>query len=325
VEGTIKKTVLSLIVFIFAIAPIASVQAQENASPSLSISPVIFEEDLNPGDIIQKKVTITNNSDVLQNIISEVADFYYDENGSMKFVEESDNNPATSSLKKWLSYETKEFSLNPRESKDVTFTISIPQNADTGGHYGVMFLRTKSNSDSAGSIGISSRVGVLVLVTIPGDVKRIGTVSDFKIGTLNEKNILSPQSFFEKGPIGFSFKVTNSGNSHFKPVGNITITDTFGKKVMEVPPQDTRSFPGTPRTYIQSATLDPWGWYTATLSLKDGDGNQMETLKVSFWGFDYKLVIQWIIIIFIVIIVLVFGIKQYNKWIIATAHKHHKK
>jgi hypothetical protein len=67
------------------------------------------------------------------------------------------------------------------------------------------------------------------------------------------------------------------------------------------------------------------GSYTATLNIKDGDGKQLPLMTVSFWGMNYKLFLSWLLVIIIVLTVLIAGIKQYNKWIIAQAHKHHKK
>lgn len=327
-EGIFSKRILIVSFLFLLLCPILSVSAQTNESPngggpSLMISPVIFDLDMKPGDTLKERVTVVNNSNSSVDIITEVADFTYDKTGEMKFIEENEDNPSVSSVKKWLSYPEKEFTIEGNKTKDIFFDINVPQNGDPGAHYGVIFFRSKPQG--GGTIGISARVGALVLVTLPGNTKKTGTVSNFIVGNMGEGNKFTPQNFFETGPVNFSFQVLNTGNVHFKPEGYITIKDMWGNKVAEVAPQDTRAFPGTPRTYVQKSDVSPWGTYEATLNLKDGDGNPMQVLKVGFWGFNYRLVVQWLLITLIVIIVLVFGIKKYNKWIITKATTHHHK
>jgi len=322
-EG-IKKILFCLTVSTLLLN-ISIVSAQETGKngPSLRISPAIFDLDLRPGDNVTKEIYVFNESNKDAEIISEVADFSYNQNGQIVFSEEGVENAATTSMKKWMSYPEKEFPLKAGENKKLTFSINVPANAEPGGHYGVMFFKTKPQGE--GNVGVSARVGALVLVTLPGNVTKTGSVSNFQVGSIDMKNNITPASFIAKGPVGFSFTILNSGNAHFIPTGNIIITDMWGKQVAEVKPQEARAFPGVPRTYVQSAHFDPWGSYTATLSLKDGDGNPMQVLTVKFWGFNYQLVIQYLILIILIIILLTYGIKQYNRWIISQAMKHHKK
>ncbi len=163
-----------------------------------------------------------------------------------------------------------------------------------------------------------------MLVTLPGDTNKSGTISDFVIGTKNEKKKVDPHLFFSKGPIDFSFFINNTGNVHFKPKGNITITDMLGRVVEEVNPMNAIAYPGSKRMYLQSTKqLDPWGMYTATLNLKDGDGNQMEKLTTTFWGLNYQLVLQWLIMLVVIFFILRIVIKKYNQWIIKQAKKRH--
>lgn len=304
---------MSLILF-------SAVSAQAQETPAgIQISPVIFEHDLKPGDVQQETVRVSNRNPAAVDLSLEVADFYYDENGKMKFIEENQENSSVSSLKKWLSYDQKELTLAPNSDKDIPFTITVPANAEPGGHYGVMFFRTKQ--PDAAQIGISARVGALVLVTIPGDVKKTGELEDFIVGKMNAEKKVNTQNFFETGPVDMAFTLKNTGNAHFKPTGTITIKDTFGRVVKEIPmpPDIVRAFPEIPRTYAQTANIDPWGWYEASLSLKDGDGNALPPLTVKFWGMNYKMLLVWLLVVAVVIVVLVIGIKQYNKWIISKA------
>ncbi len=321
VEGVKRVFLFSLLMAVmlpFLSSPSEIAFAQQNPpGGGLQVSPVIFDYDLTAGTQKVDEVSIINNESERVEMTTEVADFEYDEKGEMRYIEENQENPSVSSLKKWLHYDTKEFSLEPGGEQRIRFTVDVPANAEPGGHYGVIFFRTKPKG--SGNIGVSARIGSLILVTIPGNVKKTGEVVDFKIGKLNDKNEVVSRDFFERGPLDVFYRVKNTGNVHFKPTGRLLIKDGNGKILQEIPPADLRVFPGLGRDYNQQVNLDPWGFYEAVLELNDGDGTSLGTRTIKFWGFNYPLVLFWAAIAIAVLLIGFFGIRQYNRWIVKKA------
>ena len=307
----ILKTFLIIICFSFNTIGSIEVLAQ-NGGPALQISPVMFDHDLVPGDKILKEVSLLNNGNEEVSMVSEFADFIYDSKGEMKFIEESEYDNEESiktSVKKWISTDIKEFTVAPGELKKIPFTITVPNDAEPGGHYGVLFFRSKPQGN--GTIGVSARIGTLILVTVPGNVIKTGVLESFSVGTVNEKNEVISKTFFETKPINFGFRISNTGNVHFKPTGKIIIKDMFGKIVQEIPPSDMRVFPGIGRNFVVQSDIEPWGRYEAIIQLQDGDGHSMKEMTVVFWGFNYLLILQWVFLLLIIGFVFVIGVSTY--------------
>ena len=186
------RTATALIA-VFALAPFAAPSA--HAGETLALSPVLVEKVLQPGATFTDVVRVINTGTTTVKIDKSVADFYYDARGAVQFVEEKDPAIGTSSLKSWMKIETEAFTLAPGDTKVVPYTITVPANAEPGGHYGVLFFNTVPDANVGGAtVVLSGRVGSLVLVEIPGDVKKTGEITSFKVGTLVTKDTLTRSS-----------------------------------------------------------------------------------------------------------------------------------
>jgi len=136
-----KKESSSTLIFNFLIALLViiflffefSVNA-ENISPSLSVSPNTFDLTVLPGEVQTGKIKIGNRSEVALPILARTVDFSAaGEEGEMTFDELSQDISFAS--RKWIKIENPNFILNPGETKEVYFTIQVPENAEPGGHY----------------------------------------------------------------------------------------------------------------------------------------------------------------------------------------------
>ena len=108
--------------------------AQQNISPRLSVSPHTFDLTVLPGETRTGKIKVGNRSEVPLPILTKTVDFSAaGEEGEMAFDELSQDISFAS--RKWIKIENPNFILNPGETKEVYFTIQVPENAEPGGHY----------------------------------------------------------------------------------------------------------------------------------------------------------------------------------------------
>jgi hypothetical protein len=271
------------------------------AQVSIGISPVVFELTGNPGDVIENQVKVANPSESTNGIKMVVEDIA--PTGEAGFVTVEPAETETYSLAKWVKCEPEEFTLKPKEEKWVTFTVSIPENAEPGGHYGTVI----AGSGAVAGPGITgtalvARVGSLVLLTVPGEMKEILAVKDF-----------TAPRYSEYGPVNFSIRFENKGTVHIKPRGLITITNWLGKKVVDVPFPERNVLPEAIRKF--DATWDQkWLWagkYTATLTGSYGISNaQLVPVVITFWAFPWKVGLG-------ILIVLILFILSRKRWIAA--------
>ncbi|MFH1036607.1 MAG: DUF916 domain-containing protein [Patescibacteria group bacterium] len=270
---------------------------QTCAQVSIGISPLVFELTGNPGDVIENQVKIYNPSDNPIGIKMTTEDIAPSGEEGHVIVEAAETE--TYSLASWVAVDPGEFTLNPKEEKWVKFTITIPANAEPGGHYGTVIAgpHIVSGLEMTGA-AISIRVGTLVLLTVPGVAQEILAVKDF-----------SAPRYSEYGPVTFDILFENSGTVHVKPTGLITVANWFGKKVDVIPFPERNVLPGGLRR-IEVIWNQKWLWggkYTATITGNYGIGNsQIVPVVITFWAFPWKFGL----VIFLVIILLILARKR---------------
>jgi len=285
-----KKGILILLVLFFGgLILVRAIFAQV----SIGISPLVFEITGNPRDVIENQVKVYNPSDNDVGIKMTVEDIA--PTGELGEVVVEPAETETYSIAKWVKTEPEELLLKPKEEKWVKFTISIPENAEPGGHYGAVIAgSTQVVGPSVSGAAIAPRVGALVLVTVPGEMKENLLVKDF-----------TAPEYSEYGPINFEIKFENKGTVHVKPTGQIVITNWLGQKVGQVIFPEKNVLPGATRKF--DASLDKkWLWagrYTATLTGNYGSLNlSLSAAVITFWAFPWKIGLVILAVIILIIL-----------------------
>ncbi len=304
-----------------------------NRASALTLSPVRFEISGNPGDTLTEEITLINETQDIETFYSSFVNFEAQgETGSPAFVEPKDD------LGTWMSTE-ESIVLLPQATQKVPLTIKIPENAEPGGHFAVVFFGT-SPKGAPGQVSIGANTGILVLLSVNGDVKEGGGLLGF--------NVKDNKFWHNTLPVNFEYKFTNEGNDRIKPTGELKIKNTFfitadkldGNPVSgNILPNSTRRFDITwiksPRTEDYSAPSGfiskffddvKYQWrnfafslYTAKLSLTYGTQNILTKDKATFFVFPWQL----LLVIFIILFIVIWGgkklLKKYNKFIIEKA------
>lgn len=276
------------------------VHAQEEMSTGVTVSPVHFEFSANPGDKLENKLQVLNPTENTISVKMEVEDFVtYGEEGEVRIQETEDE---TYSLKKWVKTTPNEFTLKPKESKLVTFTVNIPKNAEPGGKYGSILATMSGLAGEEGAgLGIAQKVGALLLLSVSGRIEEKIEVKEF-----------STPNFREYGPINFTIRFENTGTVHVRPRGSVTINNIFGHKVADVEFPQQNVIPGAIRKN-ETTWNQNWLWgvrYTATLVGSYGSQNSTISSVISFWVFPWKI---WLVILLVLVIVIYFIVRTRRK------------
>ena len=174
------------------------------------------------GQTYNDEIQVTNAGDSVVAVLPDVQDLVPASGASgFNFMPKA---PGITSLVDWIQISRKPFELKPNETKAVPFTIKVPSDASPGSRFAVLFFATGALS-GGGQLNVSARTGSVILLTVPGDFKQIGEISNF---------ILS-KFVWNNQPTGFKFDFLNTGTVYFEPKGTITITNIWGKKVAEIP------------------------------------------------------------------------------------------
>jgi hypothetical protein len=185
-----KLIVLLLSIFIFWINTSFS-------AINLTVSPIKYELEWNPWDIITKTATLNNkwNSDII--ITTWKSDFIASwEDWSVKFVRYSELVHSDQQLSDWITLSSTGFIISPGENKIIDFEIKIPENTTPWGHYWAIFFKNNNSENSSNnwnSVWINVDYWILILLKVNWKI-----ITDVEIETNNIKVITSNSSSSSK-------------------------------------------------------------------------------------------------------------------------------
>ncbi len=302
---------------------------------ALTFTPVRMEINGNPGQVLSEEMTLINERPTTETYYSSYMNFEAQgETGTPNFVEAHDD------LGTWMKAQPS-ITLAPGQSKIVPITITIPKDADAGGHFAAVFWGTTPNTPAGGGqVTIGAKSGILILLRVNGAVNENGGVLEFS--TKNK------QSFFTSLPVTFYYRFQNSGNDRIKPAGSIKMQNIIGLTSAKISgnPVEGNILPKSVRKFetVWKGVdgLDPveekdqgnffnkvgrewrnfaFGRYNAKLSLSYGTKNEIATGSFVFW------VIPWHLLVFIIILILFVYftgrkiLRKYNHWVIMQAEE----
>ena len=298
------------------------------------MTPPLLEFGVEPGGEILSKIKVFNESPETVSLYASTANFTAkDETGSPFFLFDEQEGLAS-----WIEIAPNVIVLLPGERQDIPFSIKVPEEADSGGHYaGIFFGSSPDIKQEENQVAIVSKLGILLLLRVSGDITSESAIQDF--------HILNDQNFFTRLPVQFLYRLRNAGNVHIRPKGVIEIKNILGISGVEIEanPVDGVVLPSSIRrfepiwqksepneidyknffqNFISQAVAEyknfAFGRYTAALKLL----NVPESLlveKISFWVFPWHFLLTLIIALALVFWILAVIISRYNRWIINKA------
>lgn len=280
----------------FLLAALFVLPISAKAESGIQISPVTFNFDFFPGQTKTATLTITNRSNQPLDYVMETENFDKSTEEGVPNFSVSRLGQGITGVAQWVTFpDGSSGTIAPLKSKEVPFTVNVPQNANPGGNYGAVFAReVKKNTEGQNTVSIANRVGALVLGAVAGDVTNGIQISEFT----------APKIIW-KGPVNLDMRVQNTGTVHYDSKATISFRSILGNTsevdlgTHTILPNNIRSYEG-----IWSKKY-PFGPYTVTATALNGS-NQLATTTVTMWAIPLTLVIPVIIGLIILIIIFVY-------------------
>lgn len=323
-----KQLLFLAVIFFTAFSGFLNVKkANAQSGIGIKISPTRFEELVEPGQVLEEKVQVTNESDVPKVMYAYLKDFKSDgESGAPRLIV-----PGTEKgnfLAAWVDVSTAPIEFAPHEEKTIPFIVRVPADTGPGGYYGGIYLGTepptlKINSEDKGAgMAIGQQTGALLLFQIKGAVDERAEIREFN----TDKDLYGTP--FE---VKFITRIENFGNVHVKPHGSVSVKNMFGKEVgvVKINDQGGNILPKSIRRFEDKWTGKMgFGRYTAQLGLTYGipterGGQGMQTLYTEkyFWIMPWRIIIPVILILIILISLFVLFLKYYKNKAVRRAMK----
>jgi hypothetical protein len=303
---------------------------------AITLIPPSLEYGAKPGEKISATIKLFNETATPLTLYSSTDNFTSgDQEGTPNFT-----NTPKEGLASWITVSEATLTLAPGERKDVPVEINVPANADPGGHYAAVFFGDNPEATGNGTIAVGNKVGTLVLLRVDGTIREAGRIASF--------NMRGNNMVLTRLPASFDLNFENQGNVHVRPTGTVTIRNVLGGTSTEltmnassgaVLPNSQRTFSvdwekGTDtaeRGSFFTEIAREWnnfglGPYTASVDLEYGIRNDKTTsATVRFWIFPWQLLLVSALALTFVIVLLVWGIRRYNTWVISKAAGQNQK
>lgn len=284
-----------------------------SAAQGVELSPSIIELNAKPGGTYKLTIAVTNVTagDLGYKVL--IKDFTTkDETGSPKILQNS-SLPPRISVRTWISSFVPNFHLGSHKSTTATFAVTVPKNAEPGGHYGVIDFSGADTEAKSTGVGLTASAGTLLLVKVAGDVKEQASIASFYTADSSKES-----NFFESAPVNFVTRIQNTGNIHVKPFGSIDLKNMFGSTVATLPVNGTESnvLPDSIRRFDNNYTDYMIGLYTATVTIGYGTKGEAIMASTTFWVIPYRLIATILLILALVLFISRRLQKAYNKRVI---------
>ena len=227
---------------------------------AIGAAPLRVEFTAQPGEVVQGEVNVFNDSDTAQTIMISKGDFLVNGDEDVEFMDEvKDGN--LYSLQNWIYIPDNEIELDAKSQGTIPYEIRVPEDAPSQGYYGSLFVENKPQTQELFGATVSVRVAHLVLLKVEGSLYEEITIEDFDIS---------------EEATEFDVVVTNKGNVHSSPSGEIEVIDSQGNLVQtwKLNSDEHNVLPESKKTYkgeCKFKDLEPGIYYVVLESKTDMD------------------------------------------------------
>lgn len=282
-------------VFLLSVSPIYGQDQQSG----LRITPTDIREPINPGDSYSQVLKATNLGSETQQFYIVLRDIEGINQDGAPVFSESNAEKTGFELTTWITVPEGPVEIAGGATKEIPFSIAVPQDAAPGSHFGGIFLSREPIKPETIGTGVGFQVGTVVVLRVAGDVVEDARIREFS----TDKDIYSSPT------VTFTTRIENPGNVLVQPRGPIDIVDFLGRKVATVVMNsDARAvFPNGERSFsaVWQGERLSFGRYEAVMSLVYGDEVRRSiSSATSFWVLPLNIILP----VFAVLLALVFGI-----------------
>jgi hypothetical protein len=302
---SLKRSLFVALFIICTLCPLFFAQAQGNSG--IGLKPATIEGPATPGETQVHKMSITNLSDVSQTYYLFTRDIVGVEGAGVPIFADEDQEKTGYEMSEWVSLDTTEISIGPKEEKEVTITIAIPENATPCSHFGGVFVSLEPPRMRATGASVGYEVANIISLRVAGECVVNAQIRSFSTGNF----------IYGKPVVDFNARIENKGSTLVRPIGPLEIYNMFGKKVALLTMNENKSgiFPGTERGFQVTWEHDGQGFgrYEAIVSMIYGDQGRQSTISstASFWILPMNIILPALGVLAVILLIAFVSVKLY--------------
>lgn len=283
----IRSFIFSLVLCVLTALQLSPVSVFAQEESGVKVVPATIEEPADPGQVLSQELKITN-------VSGEDKEYYIykrdivgvEEGGTPIFAEEGAERTGYE-ITEWVDFPTEPITVKAGDTVVFPFTITVPENASPGSHFGGVFISAEPPRVRQMGAGVGFEVATIISIRISGDV-----IDDARVRSFSTDRL-----FYSTKNVSFNAKIENQGNILIRPRGPLEIRNMLGgdPELMTVNDSLAGVFPGTVREFTFSWEDEGVGFgrYEAILALAYDGENGQKTIDASlvFWVFPLKVIL----------------------------------
>jgi len=238
------RILLSLTFPIFA--PVFSIAADV----SISVTPIRVEHRAIQGERGTDMISVANEGAAPTRLKVLIEDWILSKDGTPIFMKAGAH---PYSCVEWIKINPVDFRIGSGQTKEVRYTITVPQGIPDGGYRTAIIFETAPDGipgEKNRNVQVKGRIVTIVYVVV-GNPAPAGHAYGLKPA-------------FRKDGVDFFISLKNTGKVHFRTKGTLTVKDSNGQKVAEIGMPDVPILPESEREIkISSEKPLPKGSYSA--------------------------------------------------------------
>lgn len=188
----------------------------------------IFVYKLDRGESIDDAIQVINNTTESKTLLIYAADSQVASGGAFACAQKAEKPIATGS---WINISEDQVTLAPGSKKDVSFKITVPDNAVPGEQNGCIVIQDANSEpvDQGNGIKLSFRSAIRVAVTVPGEITKGLDFTGFDITELDNDKLRMSTSLRNNGNVSLDTNVRTNIKTFF---GNLVRSGGGGFPVL---------------------------------------------------------------------------------------------
>ena len=226
-----KSWIILLIAVITILMPVIPFSAEV----SISVSPIRVEHLVKQGEKGTDTISVTNDGTASTRLKVSIEDWALTRDGNPMFMKVGKN---PYSCAEWIRINPVDFRIDPGQTREVRYTISVPEGTEEAGYRVAIIFETVPDvtpGEKARRVYLKGRIATILYELVGKPVPQ---------GHAN-----SLKADLKKEGTDFILALQNTGKVHFRTKGSITVKDSNGSKALEVELPDVPSPPRIGKRY----------------------------------------------------------------------------
>ncbi len=285
------RCVISAIVAVLVFFSV-NLPAYGQGTAGVGIRPAIINERMDPGEVQQFTIHLTNLSGQDQTFYISKRDIVGVREGGVPIFAQPTSERTGYELSDWVTLDKTEVFIPAAGSENLNFLLTVPNSASPGSHFGGVIVSVEPPEIRSSGASIGYEVANIISIRISGDANDSARIREFS----------TTQYIHGKTEVEFVARIENEGNTLVTPTGPLEIYNMVGKQVALLQFNESLAsvYPKTAqseglRTYNLVWQDDGLGFgrYEAILSLVYGDEGRKNTISstVSFWILPMNIIL----------------------------------